>query len=119
MDLERSEELLGEIIKANRSNLQIASKGGIEKLKDNSVRINNNPTYLRQALVNSLKRLQTDFIDLYYLNFLDNETPLTEAIGELARLKQEGKIRAIGISNVNLEQLKEADQHEDLDVIQS
>lgn len=115
----RSEELLGQIIKANRSNLQIASKGAVEKLQDNSIRINNNPAYLRQALENSLKRLQTDFIDLYYLHYPNNETPLIEAIGELTRLKQEGKIGAIGISNVNLQQLKEANQHGDIDVIQS
>ncbi len=115
----RSEELLGEMLKKRRSDIVVATKGGIEKLPNGSTRINNQPTYLRSALEKSLKRLQTDFVDLYYIHFPDLNTPLIEAVGELTRLKQEGKIRAIGISNVNLEQLKEANQHDAIAVLQS
>ena len=63
--------------------------------------------------------MQLDYVDLYYLHFPDNETPFAESIGELARLKEEGKIRAIGISNVSLEQLKEANANGDISVLQS
>ncbi|UOY91717.1 aldo/keto reductase [Ectobacillus sp. JY-23] len=115
----RSEELVGEVIKPHRSEITLATKGAVEKLDDNTTRINNKPEYLRSAVENSLKRLQTDYIDLYYLHYPDNKTPLVEAIGELARLKEEGKIGAIGISNVTLNQLKEANQHNHIDVIQS
>lgn len=115
----RSEELVGEAIKPHRSEIKLATKGAVEKLDDHTTRINNKPEYLRTAVEKSLKRLQTDFIDLYYLHYPDNKTPLVEAIGELSRLKEEGKIGAIGISNVNLNQLKEANQHNDIDVIQS
>ncbi|MCM3004064.1 aldo/keto reductase [Priestia koreensis] len=115
----RSEELVGQVIKGKRSELQLATKGAVEKLADNTTRINNRPEYLRKAVENSLKRLETDYIDLYYLHYPDNETPLVEAIGELSKLKKEGKIGAIGVSNVNLEQLTEANEHEEVDVIQS
>ncbi|MEM5016008.1 aldo/keto reductase [Metabacillus indicus] len=115
----RSEELIGEIIRPVRSSLKLATKGAVERLDDSTTRINNKPEYLRAAVEKSLKRLQTDFIDLYYLHYPDNETPLAEAIGELSRLKEEGKIGSIGISNVSLSQLKEANQHNDIDVIQS
>ncbi|TDB49797.1 MULTISPECIES: aldo/keto reductase [Bacillaceae] len=115
----RSEELVGEVIKPYRSELKIATKGAVEKLDNSTTRINNKPEYLRVAVERSLKRLQTDYIDLYYLHYPDNETPLIEAIGELSRLKEEGKIGSIGISNVNLSQLKEANEHNNIDVIQS
>lgn len=115
----RSEELVGEVIKAHRSELKLATKGAVEKLDNGTTRINNKPEYLRAAVEKSLKRLQTDYIDLYYLHYPDNETPLVESIGELSRLKKEGKIGSVGISNVNLNQLKEANQHNDIDVIQS
>ncbi|BFJ01204.1 MAG: aldo/keto reductase [Priestia megaterium] len=115
----RSEELVGEVIKAHRSELKLATKGAVEKLDNGTTRINNKPEYLRTAVEKSLKRLQTDYIDLYYLHYPDNETPLVESIGELSRLKVEGKIGSIGISNVNLNQLKEANQYDDIDVIQS
>ncbi len=65
---------------------------------------------------NSLRRLQTEYIDLYYLHFTNSETSYIDSIGELIRLKEEGKIRSIGISNVNVEQLKEANRYGDIDV---
>ncbi|MFS0556673.1 aldo/keto reductase [Brevibacillus sp. 179-C9.3 HS] len=115
----RSEELVGEMLKKKRSEVVIATKGGIEKRSDGTIRMNNEPGYLRSALEKSLQRLETDYVDLYYIHFPDPGIPLVEAVGELTRLKQEGKIRAIGISNVNIDQLKEANQHNDIAVLQS
>ncbi|WP_418301914.1 aldo/keto reductase [Lysinibacillus fusiformis] len=116
----RSEELVGEVLKKySREDFTLATKGGRHWLEDGSVKTDNHPQYLRGAFENSLKRLQMDYVDLYYLHFPDNETPLAEPIGELSRLKEEGKIRAIGISNVTLEQLIEANVHNDITVLQS
>lgn len=116
----RSEELVGEVLKKySREDFALATKGGRHWLEDGSVKTDNHPQYLRGAFENSLKRLQMDYVDLYYLHFPDNETPLAESIGELSRLKEEGKIRAIGISNVTLEQLIEANVHNDITVLQS
>lgn len=113
----RSEEILGETIRHKRSELVIATKGGIEKLNNGSIRINNSPKYMRRAVENSLKRLKTDYIDLYYIHFVDPTIPLSESIGELSRLKEEGKIRTIGISNVDLEQLKTANSTNEISAV--
>jgi myo-inositol catabolism protein IolS len=116
----RSEELVGEVLKEfNREDYVIATKGAQRWSSDGSIKTNNRPEYLRDALENSLQRLQLDYVDLYYLHFPDGETPFAESIGELARLKEEGKIRSIGISNVSLEQLKEANANGDISVLQS
>jgi myo-inositol catabolism protein IolS len=116
----RSEELVGEVLKEfNREDYVIATKGAQRWSSDGSIKTNNRPEYLRQALEKSLQRLQLDCVDLYYLHFPDGETPFAESIGELARLKEEGKTRSIGISNVSLEQLKEANANGDISVLQS
>ncbi|MGN4423288.1 aldo/keto reductase [Bacillus cereus group sp. MYBK30-1] len=115
----RSEELVGEVLKGKRHEYVLATKGGIQPLLNGEVYINNEPSYLRNAVENSLRRLQTEYIDLYYLHFTNSETSYIDSIGELIRLKEEGKIRSIGISNVNVEQLKEANQYGDIDVVQS
>ncbi len=115
----RSEELVGDVLKeisTPREEIILATKGGVEWQKD---RKNNRPEYLRKAFEASLKRLKQDYVDLYYLHFPDDETPIQESIGELKRLKEEGKIRAIGVSNLNLEQLKEATRVTEIAALQS
>ncbi|MGE6597057.1 aldo/keto reductase [Bacillus proteolyticus] len=115
----RSEELVGEVIKEKRHEFVLATKGGIQPLLNGEVHINNEPSYLRNAVENSLRRLQTDYIDLYYLHFTNPETSYIDSIGGLTRLKEEGKIRSIGISNVSVEQLKKANRYGDIDVVQA
>jgi len=116
---ERSEELVGEVWSetVEREEVILATKGA-HQLIDGKVVMNNSPEFLKQAVEDSLKRLRTDYIDLYYIHFPDEQTPKDEAVAALAELKAEGKIRAIGVSNFSLEQLKEANKDGHVDVYQ-
>ena len=118
--LGRSEELIGEVLKemGNRQEVILATKGA-HKVVDEKVVIDNSPKFLRQTVEESLRRLQTDYIDLFYIHFPDEQTPKDEAVGELSRLKEEGKIRAIGVSNFTMDQLKEGNRDGHIDVLQS
>ncbi|MDN6639646.1 MAG: aldo/keto reductase [Tetragenococcus sp.] len=113
--LGRSEELIGEVVKelGNREQLVIATKGA-----QNGDEIDNSPEFLKKTVHESLKRLQTDYIDLFYIHFPDDNTPKDEAVQALKELKDEGLIRSIGVSNFSLEQLKEANKNGDVDVFE-
>ena len=115
----RSEELVGDVVKEYpREKVQFATKGS-HVIKDNGdVVQNNQPDYLKQQVEESLERLQVDYIDLYYIHFPDEDTPKDEAVAALQELKKEGKIKAIGVSNFTLDQLKEANKDGYVDVIQ-
>ncbi|MED3960450.1 aldo/keto reductase [Priestia aryabhattai] len=115
----RSEELIGEVLKerGNRAEAVIATKGA-HKIVGDEVLLDNSPAFLKQSVEDSLKRLQTDYIDLYYIHFPDKNTPKDEAVGALKELKDEGKIRSIGVSNFSLDQLKEANKDGYVDVVQ-
>ncbi len=116
---ERSEELVGEVWSetVEREEVILATKGA-HQLVNGDVVMNNSPEFLKQSVEDSLKRLRTDYIDLYYIHFPDEQTPKDEAVAALAELKAEGKIRAIGVSNFSLEQLKEANKDGHIDVYQ-
>ncbi|MCM3728247.1 aldo/keto reductase [Neobacillus cucumis] len=115
----RSEEIIGEVVKENggRSEIVIATKAA-HKFVEKDIVIDNSPAFLKQAVEESLQRLQTDYIDLFYIHFPDQDTPKDEAVGALKQLKDEGKIRAIGVSNFSIEQLKEANKDGYVDVYQ-
>ena len=117
---ERSEELIGEVVreKGQRENLIIATKGA-HRFIENNIVVDNSPSFLKKVVEESLMRLRTDYIDLFYIHFPDQDTPKDEAVGALKELKDAGKIRAIGVSNFTLEQLKEANKDGYVDVIQS
>ncbi|HHX1960891.1 TPA: aldo/keto reductase [Staphylococcus aureus] len=116
---ERSEELVGEVVKEYpREQIKIATKGSHEFDENQEVHQNNQPEYLKQQVENSLKRLQTDYIDLYYIHFPDDDTPKDQAVAALQELKEQGKIKAIGVSNFTLDQLKEANKDGYVDVVQ-
>ncbi|HIH0576069.1 TPA: aldo/keto reductase [Staphylococcus aureus] len=116
---ERSEELVGEVVKEYpREQIKIATKGSHEFDENQEVHQNNQPEYLKQQVENSLKRLQTDYIDLYYIHFPDDNTPKDQAVAALQELKEQGKIKAIGVSNFTLDQLKETNKDGYVDVVQ-
>lgn len=118
--LGRSEELIGEVLKerGNRHEIAIASKAA-HKLVDGKIVLDNSRDFMRSSVEKSLKRLQTDYIDLFYVHFPDGVTPPEEVAGTLKELKDEGKIKAIGASNLDIEQLKAFNQDGYLEVFQA
>ncbi|NGP46597.1 aldo/keto reductase [Bacillaceae bacterium SIJ1] len=116
---ERSEELIGEVLTetGQRSDVILATKGA-HKIVDGEVTLVNTPSFLKQSVDESLRRLQTDYIDLFYIHFPDETTQKSEAVGALKELRDAGKIRTIGVSNFSLEQLKDANQDGYVDVVQ-
>ncbi|GAB6281281.1 MAG: aldo/keto reductase [Ignavibacterium sp.] len=94
-----NEELVGKAIKDRRSQFILATKFGNVRGKDGSyLGVNGKPEYVRQACEASLKRLNTNYIDLYYQHRVDPNTPIEETVGAMAKLVEEGKVRFIGLS---------------------
>ena len=113
-----SEELIGQAIKGyDRSKFVIATKAA-QDTSYGDVKINNNPQFLKKSVDDALKRLQTDYIDIFYIHFPDDQTPKDEAVAALNEMKQEGKIKAIGVSNFSLDQIKEANKDGLVDVVE-
>ena len=102
-----SEELLGEVLKGRRDQVVLANKFGMDMGDGQGPR--GSRGYIVQALENSLRRLQTEWIDYYWYHQPDGVTPIEETLGTLQELLTAGKIRGIGASNFDAEQLREAD----------
>ncbi len=103
-----AERLIAEALLPYPADLVIATKGGLLRDGPNLWRPDGRPSHLREALEGSLERLGLERIDLYQLHRPDPAVPYAESVGELVRMKEEGKIRHIGISNVDEEQLDQA-----------
>ncbi|RTE01985.1 aldo/keto reductase [Paenibacillus whitsoniae] len=104
-----SEDIVGAALKDIRQNCIISTKVS---------RANLHPDQVRRSAETSLRRLQTDYIDIYYIHWPSFDIPVAETLGAFNRLKEEGLIRAIGVSNFSLSQLQEAVQYAQIDVIQ-
>lgn len=103
-----NEKLIGEALKNRRNEFVLASKCSLFKDADGNGKIDGRPEALRQHCEASLKRLQTDVIDLYYLHRLDTNVPIEESVGALGDLVREGKLREIGLSEISSETLRRA-----------
>ncbi len=114
-----SEELIAEALYPYPDDLVIATKGGQLRPGPNRWEPDGRPEHLREACEGSLRRLRLEQIPLYQLHRLDPRVPLAESLGVLAKLKDEGKIRHIGISNVTEEQFREAERSVPLVSIQN
>lgn len=114
-----SEQWLGRVLTGHkRLSAFLASKCGLVKngsWTDHDLR----PKSIRGQLENSLRRLKTDYLDLYFIHYPDPNVPLAEAVGTLARLQTEGKIRAIGLCNVSADQIKQACQEAPVACVQN
>lgn len=106
----KNEELVGKALKDRRQKVVIATKFGILRdPNDPSKRgISGRPEYLRQACDDSLRRLGTDYIDLYYQHRVDPATPIEETIGAMAELVKAGKVRHLGMSEAAPDTLRRA-----------
>lgn len=102
-----SERLIAKAIGDRRNEMVIATKGGFHWGSDGSQLHDASPATLRRECEESLRRLNTDRVELYYLHTPDQNVPLAESAGELKRLKDEGKVLSLGVSNVNLAQLEQ------------
>ncbi|MDY7433360.1 aldo/keto reductase [Bacillus sp. V26] len=120
--LGRSEELIGEAVnqRGNREKVVISTKlSPSPEYVNGTVKTDIRPSALRKAAEDALVRLKTDYIDILFLHFPDSRTPLGEAANALADLRKEGKIRAIGASNLDFRQLQEFNAGGHLDVFQT
>lgn len=101
-----NETLVGEVLKHRRSEFVLASKCGLTN--GDQRELNGRPEVLKATCEGSLRRLQTDVIDLYYLHRWDKRVPIEESVGALAELVAEGKIKTIGLSEVSAATLRRA-----------
>jgi aryl-alcohol dehydrogenase-like predicted oxidoreductase len=107
---EVSERLIADTLYPYPEDLVIATKGGLVRPGPDRWEPDGRPEHLRQACEGSLARLRLDMIDLYQFHRPDPKVPIAESIGTLAEMKDEGKIRHIGVSNFTEEQLREAER---------
>ncbi|MDB5046389.1 MAG: aldo/keto reductase [Deinococcus sp.] len=115
-----NEELLGRWLAGKRERVVLATKFGIQRNPANQMRgISGKPEYVQQAAEASLKRLNTDHIDLYYLHRVDPTTPIEDTVGAMASLVQQGKVRSLGLSEVSADTLRRAHAVHPITAVQS
>ncbi|MGM0785979.1 MAG: aldo/keto reductase [Pseudomonadota bacterium] len=115
-----NEALLGKAVQGKRDRVLLASKCGlaIDPARGQRV-IDGRPETLRRQCEASLQRLRTDHLDLYYLHRMDRQMPIEESVGALGRLVEEGKIRAVGLSEVSATTLRRARTEHPIAAVQS
>jgi pyridoxine 4-dehydrogenase len=107
---EINERQIADALHPYPDDLVIATKGGLERGGPGDWRRNCHPDHLSRACEGSLRRLGVERIDVYQLHTVDPDVPLVDSLGAIAELREEGKIRHVGLSNVNVDQLAEARQ---------
>lgn len=113
----RSEEIIGDVLQDyDRSKVIIATKAAQDKSQD--MAMNNSADFIKKSVDEALLRLKTDYIDIFYLHFPDEKTPKDEAVETLDEIRKAGKIRAIGVSNFSLDQIKEANANGKVDIVE-
>jgi len=103
-----NERLVGEALRPHRQRVVLATKGGATRDAQGRATNDGSPEYLARACEASLQRLGVDAIDLYYLHRVDPQVPIEDSVGALARLVEQGKVRAIGLSEVGPHTLRRA-----------
>ncbi len=115
--------LVGRVLAANRQRIVLTSKGGMAGVKQNDGStkrvIDGRPATIRRNCEDSLVRLGTDVIDVYYLHRLDMAVPIEESVGEMGRLLDEGKVRALGLSEVSAATIRRAHRERPIAAVQN
>ena len=117
-----NESLVGRVLKPHRKRIMLCSKGGMAGVQfaDGIKRvIDGSPAAIRRNCEDSLKRLDTEVIDLYYLHRWHKAVPIEDSVGEMARLVAEGKVRALGLSEVSAATLRRAHAVHPIAAVQS
>lgn len=117
----KNEELVGKAIKHKRDRVTLATKFGFVRDPNDPMKrgINGKPEYVKSACEGSLKRLNVDVIDLYYLHRKDPNVPIEETVGAMAELVKSGKVKTIGLSEVSADTLKKAHRVHPVTAVQS
>jgi len=110
----KNETLICTAIKDRRSDILINTKFGQMTKPDGSAGVDGRPEYVKEACEASLKRLETDFIDIFSQHRVDTDVPIEETVGSMARLVEEGKVRYIGLSEAAPETIRRA--HEEFPI---
>lgn len=105
-----NETLIADALSPYPNDLLIATKGGFERTGPNQWRVNGRPEHIRQAIDGSLKRLKKDVIDLWQLHRIDPRFPVGETLGPVVDAVKAGKIRHVGLSEVDVDQVKQAEK---------
>jgi aryl-alcohol dehydrogenase-like predicted oxidoreductase len=118
-----NETLVGRVLRPHRRRFTLASKGGLAGVTgdDGAVRrvIDGRPEAIRRNCEDSLRRLQTDVIDLYYLHRWDKKVPVEESVGAMSRLVEQGKVRTLGLSEVSATTIRKAHAVHPLTAVQT
>jgi len=114
-----NETLIGRVLRDRRSEFVLASKGGMFRNAQGQREIDGRPEAIRRHCEESLSRLQTDVIDLYYLHRWDKRVPVEDSIGTLSDLVREGKVRTIGMSEVSAATLRKAHRIHPITAVQT
>ena len=114
-----NEELVGEALEPIRDKVKIATKFGITLGKDNSQTLDSRPETIRKSIEGSLKRLRTDYVDLYYMHRVDTKVPIEDIAGCLGELIKEGKVRGWGLSEAGVNTIRQANAVTPVTAIQS
>lgn len=116
----KNEELISKVLKPNRDKIFIATKFGFPvEAGEKSFEFDGSPKYMKTAVEKSLKRLQTDVIDLYYAHRIDPNVPVEEMVGAMAGLVKEGKVRYLGLSEASANTLRKAYSVHPISALQS
>ncbi len=115
----QNESFLGKVLSGKRDSLVIATKFGFSIKESGIAGVDGSPGNARRAVEGSLKRLDLDYIDLFYLHRVDPNVPIEETVGGMARLVDEGKIRHIGLSEAGVETIRRAASEHAITALQS
>jgi aryl-alcohol dehydrogenase-like predicted oxidoreductase len=115
----KNEELLGRALKARRREAIVATKFGFRIVNGKSSGLNSRPEHIREAAEGSLRRLDTNYIDLFYQHRVDPEVPIEDVVGVMSKLVREGKVRFLGLSEAGENTIRRAHAVHPISAVQS